>query len=145
MREPWILKPGQHPQLLKQPASASGDIRFQLFLPKGSSTADGRKWPLIVFLHGSGERGNDVEKVKVHGPPKIVETNPDFPFILVSPLAAANTDWSSKTVNALLNEVIERLPVDVERIYLTGMSRGGRGTWRIAAENTARFAAIIYH
>ena len=44
-----------------------------------------KKWPLMLFLHGSGERGTDLNKVKKHGPPKIVEQKPDFPFIVVSP------------------------------------------------------------
>lgn len=142
MREPWTLAAGQHPQTLEMQIDPVVKTRFLLYLPTGYNQADGRKWPLIVFLHGSGERGADVDKVKAYGPPKIVETQTDFPFILASPQAPENTVWNSAAVNALLDALIARLPVDVDRIYLTGLSLGGYGTWNIAADRPERFAAI---
>lgn len=142
MREPWTLAEGQHPQSLEKQSGEADVTRFLLYLPTGYDKVAGKKWPLIVFLHGSGERGDDIEKVKLHGPPKMVETQKDFPFIVVSPQAAANTNWNSTSLNVLLDEVIARLPVDVDRIYLTGLSRGGHGTWNMAADHPERFAAI---
>jgi len=142
MREPWTLAEGQHPQSLEKQMSDAVNTRFLLYLPEGYNKIDGKKWPLIVFLHGSGERGDDIEKVKAHGPPKMLETQKDFPFIVVSPQAAAHTNWNSNSLNVLLDEVIARLAVDVDRIYLTGLSRGGHGTWNMAADHSERFAAI---
>lgn len=142
MHEPWTLAEGQHPQAFEKQSGITGKTRFLLYLPTGYDKVDGKKWPLIVFLHGSGERGDDIEKVKLHGPPKMVETQRDFPFIVVSPQAPANTNWNSTSLNRLLDEVIARLPVDVDRIYLTGLSRGGHGTWNMAADYPERFAAI---
>lgn len=142
MNKPWTLAEGQHPQAFETQLTTTVGVRFLLYLPKGYDQQDGRKWPLIVFLHGSGERGDDIEKVKVHGPPKLVAAGQDFPFIIVSPQAPGNTVWNGDTLNALLDELIARLPIDVERIYLTGLSLGGYGTWGIAADRPERFAAI---
>lgn len=143
MHAPWNLAPG-HQQALTLEASgeASQQTRFLLFLPQSYGQDAGKKWPLIVFLHGSGERGDDINQVKKHGPPKMLDEQPDFPFIVASPQAAANTDWSSASVNALVDELVRQLAVDVNRIYLTGLSRGGHGTWAIAADRPERFAAI---
>lgn len=142
MTQAWTLAAGQHPQSFEKPVMITLGMRFLLYLPKGYDQQDARKWPLIVFLHGSGERGDDIEKVKVHGPPKLVAAGQDFPFIIVSPQAPRNTIWNSETLNILLDELIARLPVDVERIYLTGLSLGGHATWSIAAARPERFAAI---
>lgn len=142
MPQAWTLAEGQHPQSFEKPVTITLGMRFLLYLPKGYDRQDGRKWPLIVFLHGSGERGDDIEKVKVHGPPKLVAAGQDFPFIIVSPQAPRNTVWNSETLNILLDELIARLPVDVERIYLTGLSLGGYATWSTAASRPERFAAI---
>ncbi|MDP4282601.1 MAG: prolyl oligopeptidase family serine peptidase, partial [Bacteroidota bacterium] len=114
---------------------------FLLFLPENYGKVN-KKWPLIIFLHGSGERGNNLELVKKHGPPKIVEKQPDFPFIVVSPQIAEYSGWSSIELNALLDDVIAHLSVDIDRIYLTGLSMGGFGTWSFAIDYPDRFAAI---
>jgi pimeloyl-ACP methyl ester carboxylesterase len=116
---------------------------YLLFLPKGYTQAAEQKWPLIVFLHGSGERGSDVQKVKVYGPPKIVETKPDFPFIVVSPQCPEGKRWSVDVLNQLLDKVITENKVDKDRIYLTGLSMGGYGTWDWATQSPERFAAIV--
>lgn len=116
----------------------------QRAVAKGGYLAQRDKaWPLIVFLHGSGERGNDIDKVKVHGPPKIVERQPDFPFITVSPLLPAEEDWDTEKLDAILDHVTRKLPVDRSRIYLTGLSRGGHASWRWAAAEPERFVAVM--
>jgi predicted peptidase len=116
-------------------------IDFLLFLPRAYKESN-QRWPLILFLHGSGESGTNVAKVKAHGPPKIVESKPGFPFILVSPQCPGR-GWDVKTLNALLDDVIGRYRVDTKRIYLTGLSMGGFGTWSLAAAHPERFAAIV--
>ena len=116
-------------------------IDYLLFLPQGYEKSR-QRWPLMQFLHGSGESGTNLAKVKTHGPPKVVESKPDFPFILVSPQSDGR-GWNSDTLNALLNEVIRKYRVDKHRIYLTGLSMGGSGTWMLAAAHPERFAAIV--
>ena len=96
---------------------------------------------MILFLHGAGESGDDLSKVKIHGIPKLIESGKDFPFILVSPQSPRG-GWSSDSLNGLLDEVISKYKVDKERIYLTGLSMGGFGTWSLATAHPERFAAI---
>lgn len=115
--------------------------KYLLFLPKDYSDND-KKYPLILFLHGAGESGNELEKVKVHGPPKIVDSKPDFPFIVVSPQCAVRP-WNPEQLNSLLDEIIKTERVDTDRVYLTGLSMGGYGTWALAALHPERFAAIV--
>lgn len=98
-------------------------------------------WPLVLFLHGSGESGSDLAKVKIHDPPKLVESNGPFPFILVSPQSPGR-GWNPDVLNALLETLIKQYRVDKDRVYLTGLSMGGYGTWMLAAAHPEKFAAI---
>ena len=119
-------------------------LGYLLFLPRGYGTDPEEKWPLILFLHGVGERGNDLKLVKKHGIPKTVEQQPDFPFVVVSPQCPDETMWLDHhlTLKALLDEVAADYAVDVGRIYLTGFSMGGYGTWTLATRYPELFAAI---
>ena len=119
-------------------------LNYLLFLPKDYGEYPQQKWPLILFLHGAGERGNDLNLIKAHGIPKIVEQRENFPFIAVSPQCPKHSWWpvEVEALNALLDDVIERYAVDTKRIYLTGLSMGGYGTWALATAYPERFAAI---
>ena len=129
-----------------QEAVSDGGYPYQLFIPQGLARSDpgggGDLWPVLIFLHGSGERGSDIARVKTHGPPKYADLQADFPFILVSPLLPADEDWDIAKLRAILAHVEQTLPVDGDRVYLTGLSRGGHATWRWAAAEPERFAAI---
>lgn len=116
-------------------------MKYLLYLPEGYEQEKDKKWPLVLFLHGAGESGDDLEKVKRNGPPKRVEQGKEFPFILVSPQSPGR-GWNPDTLNALLDDVIEHYRVDEDRVYLTGLSMGGFGTWTLAAAHPERFAAI---
>jgi len=116
-------------------------LKYLVFLPKKYAQTK-KKWPLILFLHGSGERGDDIEKVKVHGLPKIVEEQPDFPFVVISPQCPEGEWWSADALVALLDSVEKKYRIDKSRIYLTGLSMGGFGTWELAFLQPNRFAAI---
>jgi predicted peptidase len=118
-------------------------IKYLLFLPKTYANESGKTWPLILFLHGSGERGTNVWKVATHGPPGRVASNPDFPFIIVSPQCPEGEHWSNDTLLALLDEVMSHCAADPARIYLTGLSMGGYGTWDLGLSHPERFAAIV--
>lgn len=111
-------------------------------LPKGYEQGD-REWPLVVFLHGSGERGSDLQKVAVHGPPKLVAQGREFPFILVSPQCPEGLWWYAPQIDAFVAQLIKSYRVDAKRVYLTGLSMGGFGTWDAAAFNPGRYAAIV--
>jgi predicted peptidase len=116
-------------------------LDYLLYLPAGYDN-DKKDWPLLVFLHGSGERGDDLEKVKVHGPPKLIAEGKPLPFIVVSPQAPRRR-WDPATLNAFLDDLIAKYRVDKDRIYLTGLSMGGAGTWALAGAYPERFAAIV--
>ncbi len=118
-------------------------LDYLLFLPKDMAAQPDKRWPLLLFLHGAGERGSNVWLVAVHGPPKIVREKPDFPFIVVSPQCPAGRRWVDEDVLALLDDVIAKYPVDKQRIYLTGLSMGGYGTWSLGLSHPERFAAIV--
>ena len=120
-------------------------FQYLQFLPLGYDTNHDQKYPLILFLHGIGERGNDLEKIKLHGLPKMVEDFPDFPFILISPQCPDDTRWECEldAIDHLLNTVVDTLRVDEDRIILTGLSMGGAGTWAMVAKFPDRFAAIV--
>lgn len=122
-------------------AADNPPYNYLLFAPADYEKQD--QWPLIVFLHGSGERGDDLPLIKKHGPPKIVDDEPDFPFLVVSPQATDGTRWDAEKVGQLVDQASKSLKVDADRIYLTGLSLGGYGTWSAAAKYPERFAAIV--
>ena len=103
-----------------------------------------KHWSLIVFLHGRGERGTDIERVKAWGLPKRLEQENNFPFIVLSPQCPETTYWDAQTepVMTLIDQLISSHPVDSSRVFLTGFSMGGLGTWTIAMEHPERFRAI---
>lgn len=113
---------------------------YLLYLPKDYDTKE--SWPLVLFLHGSGERGDDLELVKKHGPPKLIGEGKGFPFIVVSPQCPKSQSWEPLELTALLDEVTRTQKVDQDRIYVTGLSMGGFATWELAALTPNRFAAI---
>ncbi len=131
----------QHEKTFEPENKGKGKLHYLLFLPRGYEKGS-EKYPLMLFLHGAGESGNELQKVKKHGPPKIVETKHDFPFILVSPQSPGR-GWDKEVLNALLDDVIANYRVDPDRVYLTGLSMGGFGTWALAAAHPERFAAIV--
>jgi predicted peptidase len=114
---------------------------YLIYLPK--DYADKDTWPLMLFLHGAGERGDDLNRVKVHGPPKLIAAGKEFPMIVVSPQCPSDHWWRPNELNALLDEIVEKYKVDQDRIYVTGLSMGGFGTWALAAYAPERFAALV--
>lgn len=121
----------------------SAEADYLLFLPKNYDAQTEKRWPMILFLHGAGERGTDVWKVATHGPPKNVKAHPDFPFIVVSPQCPEGQIWSKAILVALLDDITAKYAVDTNRIYLTGLSMGGYGTWDLGLTHPDRFAAIV--
>jgi predicted peptidase len=124
----------------------TGKIRYLLYLPPGYGQSS-QRWPLLLFLHGAGERGDDLEKVKIHGPPKLIEKEgKDFSFVIVSPQCPQDGWWSDEAqiemLDNLLDHIINRHRIDQDRIYVTGLSMGGFGTWSLAVRYPHRFAAI---
>ena len=121
-------------------AGDSVRLRYLLALPEGYDDGDAA-WPLVLFLHGAGERGDDLSRVAVHGPPRLVREGHTFPFILVSPQQPEGGWWQADELAALLDEIESTHRVDPDRIYVTGLSMGGFGTWELLQDYPDRFAA----
>ena len=131
----------QSAQSLEKPITKVVKVKYLLYLPKEYGKEAGKKWPLVLFLHGSGESGDDLEKVKVHGPPKLAAQGKEIPFIILSPQSPGG-GWNNEALDTLLSEVSSKYAVDEDRIIVTGLSMGGFGTWSLAMEYPNRFAAI---
>ncbi len=132
----------QTPQRLATTDAANGGLDYWLYLPPGYHQNPRQQWPLLLFLHGSGERGTNVEAVLKHGPPKLAQNGRQLPLIIVSPQCPPGQWWSPRLLNRLLDKVCAQYRVDQNRVYLTGLSMGGFGTWSLAASAPERFAAI---
>jgi predicted peptidase len=130
-------------------AEQSVSVPFLLFTPHDYMS--GQPSPLLLFLHGLGESGDgDYPLLKKHGPPKLAESFDRFPFVTVSPqcpVPAARTDipsaWQPAVLMALMEHVGARMTIDRQRIYVTGLSMGGFGTWRLVMTYPDKFAAAI--
>lgn len=129
---------GQHPRQLDRLVRVQ--MPYLLYLPP--NYAEKPVWPLVLFLHGSQERGRDIELVKRHGPPKLVAAGREFPFILLTPQCPPDRWWDAAELSALLDEVCETHHVDLDCISATGLSMGGFGVWSLAYYEPARFAAL---
>ncbi|HZY36624.1 MAG TPA: prolyl oligopeptidase family serine peptidase [Mucilaginibacter sp.] len=114
---------------------------YLLYLPEHYADDTSARWPLVLFLHGSGEVGDSIQWVARNGPPKLAKAGKKFPFILVSPQSTAYR-WYPNDLMSLLSGIKKQYRVDNERIYLTGLSMGGFGTWAMAEQYPDEFAAI---
>ncbi len=143
------VQTGQHAYTFEQDDL---QINYLLFLPEDYGKGPSRRWPLILFLHGSGERGStvgDLERLKAQGLPRLIAEQPDFAalserFIVLSP-QCPGWYWNSQfdALDALLSDIQTAYAVDPERIYLTGLSMGGFGAWQYALKRPSRFAALV--
>ena len=147
-----VLSLGQKPHstfiktVIANQMSQTVQVRYLLYLPDSYGKDPQQKWPLILFLHGRGERGDNLDLLKKQPLPKILEQQADFPFIVVSPQLSADKLWWSDMIdslNTLLSQIQSTYSVDPMRVYLTGISMGGFGTWEFALRYPNRFAAIV--
>lgn len=134
--------------IIQQEIYDPSTLNYLLFIPRSTAAVENGKYPLIIFLHGIGEIGTDLWKVKQEGLPKILDGNNTFPFIVISPQCPPTTEWYynggvQALVNKLIDSAIVRYHVDTNRIYLTGLSMGGIGTLDLAIRYPKRFAALI--
>lgn len=130
-------------EVFERPSDEVLRLDYLLTLPAGYDQKPGERWPLVVFLHGAGERGGQVDLVAKHGPPKRAAEGAAFPFILVSPQCPAEEWWTEQPVLELVDHLERSLRVDSRRVYLTGLSMGGYGTWHFATLAPHRFAAVV--
>lgn len=123
-------------------SEAPVSYRYLSYLP--ADYADAKKvYPLVIYLHGSSARGTNLNSVKVSGLPRLAEDGRKFDFILVAPQCPSGRLWSSEDwAGSLLKELNTRYRIDPDRIYLTGVSMGGGGTFDVAKRYPGTFAAL---
>ncbi|HJN95072.1 MAG TPA: prolyl oligopeptidase family serine peptidase [Gammaproteobacteria bacterium] len=118
---------------------------FQVYIPRGYDGS--QQWPVILFLHGAGERGDDGLKQTQVGLGRAIRLNPErWPAIGIFPQMPASESWQGDAGRAAmiaLDATMQEFTVDSSRQYLTGLSLGGNGTWYLGYQYTERFAALV--
>lgn len=137
-----LLQDGIKSESFKGEVRKKVAINYAVHLPDGYDADRRKKWPVMLFLHGAGERGEDIKLVNVHGPMKEILKGRKIPMIVVAPQCPADSWWDADTLTGLMDSIERKYRVDKDREYLTGISMGGFGTWALAASTPNRFAAI---
>jgi predicted peptidase len=135
------LAPGEHAQRFDKVVRKHVALRYLIWMPDAASKP-AAGWPLVFFLHGSGERGRDLARVKVYGPARYAAAGRQFPFVLVAPQVPEGLGWDGDALEALRVDLLARLPIDPDRVLMTGLSMGGYGTSNYALDHPHALAAI---
>ncbi len=119
--------------------------KFLLYVPREYMRQ--QNTPLLLFLHGMGERGTDLAMVRRVAIPRLIEGGRDFPMLVATPQCLVGPDgkgwWHAGDLIGLVDHLERQYKVDPKRIYVTGLSMGGFATWDLACRNPQRFAAIV--
>ncbi len=125
-------------------AEKSKTYPYLAYLPDGYNKSNAKAWPLIIYLHGSSCKGNNLERLKKYGPPFYLERGMEVDAIVISPQCPSNKNWTAGAwFESFYKELKDKYNIDPSRVYLTGMSLGGFGTWDIASRYPEYFAAIM--
>jgi len=122
----------------------SHQLKYLIYLPKDYLT---KKYPLVLFLHGAGERGTNLKDIEIHGLPKLVRNGKKFPFIIIAPQCPLNLWWSDPLpvdlLSKLVNDIVMKYGIHKNNVFCTGLSMGGYGTLALSIKNPKLFSAII--
>ena len=135
---------------MQQHRTFEGDIvlhvslPYLLYLPAGYDEQPDARWPLLVYLHGAGDRGDDLSLLDQHGVPGLTVAGQELPFIVAAPQCSARTWWRDEipSLDAFVDGVIDGYRVDRRRVYVTGASMGALACWEVAMRRPERFAAL---
>jgi predicted esterase len=137
------LAPGKHARTFNRYLQRGQSCLYWITLPKGYDK-EVKKWPMIIYLHPSSLQGHDLSMVRTPIPPDIDEIKKDFPFVVLTPQCPDEYDaWPSDLVVELVDEMVKHYNVDARRVYVTGFSLGGRGSWSVAVDHPEVFSAIV--
>lgn len=127
----------------REVVSVSETLEYFLYYPPDYPKETDKKFPLLLFLHGGGESGASLDMIRKNGLPKLVSEGAEFPFLILAPQNPHKKQWwNVRAVMGLLEEVVSDNRVDPDRIYLTGLSRGGNACWELATQFPDTFAAM---
>lgn len=119
------------------------NLAYYLYYPDDYQDEPDKKFPILLFLHGGGESGDSLISVKRNGPPKLITQGKKFPFLILAPQNPyARKWWNTRAVKQLLDVIVNENRIDKNRIYLTGLSRGGGAAWELAVQYPETFAAM---
>ena len=122
----------------------SHQLKYLIYLPNDYLT---KKYPLVLFLHGAGERGSNLKDIEIHGLPKLVRNGKKFPFIIIAPQCPLNLWWSDPLpvdlLSELVNDIVMKYGIHKNNVFCTGLSMGGYGTLALSIKNPKLFSAII--
>lgn len=148
MSSPLSAEPAAPGVLVQGSAKVKSDkggdttLGYWTYLPKAAKPAEG--WPLMVFLHGAGERGTDLNLIKKHGPPKLAGYKPELEsFYLIAPQCPPDRWWDTVAVKDLIDQTMAKQPIDPKRVYITGISMGGFATWTLLKDHPDLMAAAL--
>lgn len=134
------------PPILQEQVYDAGSLNYLLFRALDTRALREGKFPLLISLHGIGERGSDLQRLKADGLPRLLDGNNSFPFYVISPQCPARTEWYYDRTDTLVKKLIDKAltlyPVDRRRVYLTGYSMGGIGAWDLGIRYPNLFAAL---
>ncbi|QJD81913.1 fibronectin type III domain-containing protein [Cohnella herbarum] len=125
------------------PLAGFGTVHYLAYQPEDAYRGPNGKYPMLLFLHGSGESGTNIELVKTHGPPMLISQGQEMPFIVISPQLSAGQWFTPGNIDSFVNDAMSRFPIDPDRVYVTGLSIGGAGTFYYAQEHPEKVAAAI--
>jgi len=118
-------------------------LKYYLYFPEDYKKETKKDYPLLLFLHGGGEAGGNLQNLQTGGPPRLIVDGKQFPFLILAPQHPhKRLFWNTRAVMQLLEHVIEENRVDKKRIYLSGLSRGGTAAWELAVQYPDTFAAM---
>lgn len=139
-------EPGKQVELSFK-TSDGGEIGYLLYLPKDYDATSDKLVPAMLFLHGRGESNGTLSQVAAWGPPKLVRAGLDLPLLVVSPQCPKEDLWNSevqlKRLIELMDEITSNYAIDENKMYVTGLSMGGDGSWALSALHPKKFAAVV--
>jgi predicted peptidase len=147
-KESYIQENKQPQSIFKLVYNENKLYNYVLYLPKNYNPKDKtKKWPVVYFFHGIGEKGSDLTKLLAYGLPKYIQDTGSFDMIMIAPQCPedshwADTDVEEKKLVVFVDDMLKKYSIDEKRMYLTGLSMGGRCTWKLALALPHKFAAI---
>ena len=123
-------------------AAGRGRLRFLVYLPEAYGKDPARRWPLLLYLHGAGQRGTDLTMVRRGVLPRMLADRRDFAFVVLAPQCAGEY-WDLRLLEALVDLGRKEYAIDGDRVYATGYSMGGYGSFDLATARPDLFAAIL--